>query len=319
MTPIVSVILPAYNAAETVPRALDSLLVQSLQSFEVLVVDDASADATAETVGGYARIDPRVVLIRCQQNAGAAAARNVGFAHAKGRWVALLDADDAYMPERLAILVEAGEGGEADIVADNLRFVSHLGEIAQRPALPAEHPLFRRPLSAATYVQGNLFLNRGFKLGYLKPMFRKRFLERHGLRQNETLRIAEDYHFCLDALLCGARFLALPEAGYLYTERPGSLSRSLTLEDLRQLSTANRLDLLRATPQGAADLRAALNKRQISVDLNVKFVQFIEAVKGRRVGDAGAIFASNPDLTPYLAFYGLQSLRKRLPGGNRIV
>lgn len=319
MTPTVSVILPAYNAAETVPRALDSLLVQSLRSFEVLVVDDASTDATADRVGSYARIDSRVVLLRRAENAGAAAARNMGFTHAKGKWVALLDADDAYTPERLETLVEAGERAEADIVADNLRFVSHLGETAQRPALPAGHSLFQKPLSAAAYVQGNLFLTRGFKLGYLKPMFRRRFLERHGLAQNETLRIAEDYHFCLDALLCGARFLVLPEAGYLYTQRPGSLSRSLTLEDLRQLSTANRLDLLRATPQGGADLRAALNKRQISVDLNVKFVQFIEAVKGRRVGDAGAIFASNPDLTPYLAFYGLQSLRKRLPGGNRIV
>ncbi len=319
MTPTVSVILPAYNAAETVPRALDSLLVQSLRSFEVLVVDDASTDATADRVGSYARVDPRVVLLRRAENAGAAAARNLGFAHAKGKWVALLDADDSYTTERLETLVEFAESREADIVADNLRFVSHLGETAQRSALPAGHSLFQKPLSAAAYVRGNLFLTRGFKLGYLKPVFRRRFLERHGLLQNEALRIAEDYHFCLDALLCGARFLVLPEAGYLYTQRPGSLSRSLTLEDLRQLSTANRLDLLRATPQGGADLRAALSKRQISVDLNVKFVQFIEAVKGRRVGDAGAIFASNPDLTPYLAFYGLQSLRKRLPGGNRIV
>ncbi|WP_420348104.1 glycosyltransferase family 2 protein [Pelagibius sp.] len=319
MTPIVSVILPAYNAAESIPRALDSLLLQSLQSFEVLVVDDASADGTADTVAGYAKVDPRIVLVRRDENAGAAAARNIGFACARGKWVALLDADDAYTPGRLEGLVDLGERGEADIVADNLRFVSHLGEAAPRPALPAGHPAFQRPVSAAAYVRSNLFLTRGFKLGYLKPMFRRRFLERHGLRQNGSLRIAEDYHFCLDALLCGARFLLSPEAGYLYTQRPGSLSRSLTLDDLRQLSTANRLDLLRATPQGGADLRAALHRRQISVDLNVKFMQFVDALKGRRVGDAGAIFASNPDLTPHLAFYGLQSLRKRLPGGNRIV
>lgn len=319
MTPRVSVILPAYNAARTLPAALDSLLVQSLTDFEVLVIDDASVDETRTVAREYAANDARVRLLRQAPNAGAAAARNLGISEARGKWLALLDADDAFTADRLAGLIARAEAGEADLIADNLRLVAsadgrHLGT-----ALVAGDPVFKGPLTAARFVLGNLFLHRGFKLGYLKPLFRRRFVERHGLRQNETLRIAEDYHFTLDALLCGGRFLVAAEAGYLYSQTPGSLSRGLAQDDLVQLSTANRLDLLRTSPQGPADLRAALQKRQWSVDLNIRFMEFVDALKHRHVWDAGTIYARNPDLTPHLAFYGLQSLRKRLPGSDRLV
>lgn len=319
MTPRVSVILPAYNAARTLPAALDSLLVQSLTEFEALVVDDASEDETRAIAREYAANDARVRVLEQTANAGAAAARNLGFREARGKWLALLDADDAFTTDRLAALIARAEAEEADIVADNLRFVAaadgrHLGT-----ALAVDDPVFREPLTAARFVLGNLFLNRGFKLGYLKPLFRRRFVERHALEQNERLRIAEDYHFTLDALLCGGRFLVSPEASYLYSQTPGSLSRGLAADDLVQLSTANRLDLLRTSPQGPADLRAALQKRQWSVDLNIRFMEFVDALKHRHVWDAGTIYARNPDLTPHLAFYGLQSLRKRLPGSDRLV
>lgn len=319
MTPRVSIVLPAFNAEETLANALDSLLVQSLTDFEVLVVDDLSQDGTLDVAASYLRNDSRIKVLPRDRNGGAAAARNFGFRAAKGKWLALLDADDTFAPDRLRSLVTRAEKDEADIIADNLRFVSMPGGAATGTALKAEDSIFAGPVSAARFVRGNLFLYRGFKLGYLKPLFRRRFVEQHRLQQNEALRIAEDYHFLLDALLCGGRFLVVPEAGYFYAQRPGSLSRGLTLDDLDQLSTANRLDLLRATPQGGADLRAALNKRQWSVDLNIRLMEFQEAVKRRRVWDAGSIFARNPNLTPYLAFYGLESLRKRLSGERRLV
>ncbi len=319
MTPQVSIILPAYNAESSLAAALDSLLVQSLTDFEVLVIDDGSRDGTVDVAASYARNDNRIRLLQRDANGGAAAARNVGFRAATGKWLALLDADDTFSPGRLLSLVTRAEKEEADIIADNLRFVSEAEEMISEPALKEGDPVFAGAVSAARFVRGNLFLYRGFKLGYLKPLFRRRFVEQHRLQQKEALRIAEDYHFLLDALLCGARFLVVPEAGYLYAQRPGSLSRGLTLDDLDQLSTANRLDLLRATPQGGADLRAALNKRQWSVDLNIRLMEFQEAVRRRRVWDAGSIFARNPDLTPYLAFYGLESLRKRLSGERRLV
>lgn len=314
--PRVSVLLPACNAAGTLHDALGSVLKQTLSALEVIVVDDASRDGTGAVAARAAAADARVRLLRLEKNGGAAAARNRALAAARSDWLALLDADDCFAPDRLARLVTLGERRRADIVADNLRLVSAEGRDKGR-ALAAGDPLFTAPLTAAAFVQRNLFLTPGFKLGYLKPLFRRDFVLRHGLRQDEALRIAEDFHFLLDALMAGGRFIAEPQAGYEYRLTPGSLSRGLSLADLQRLSAANRS--VRARVGADAALGRALTRRQRSVDLNVEFARFVEAVKGRRARDAGSIFARRPDLTPFLAFYGLQSLRKRLPGGRDLV
>ncbi|WP_193369254.1 glycosyltransferase family 2 protein [Pelagibius marinus] len=314
--PRVSVLLPAYNAAGTLGDALGSVLNQTLSEVEVIVADDASRDATGELARRAAVADPRVRVLNMEKNGGAAAARNRALAAARGDWVALLDADDRFAPDRLDRLVALGERRQADIVADNLRLVSAEGRDKGR-ALAAEDKLFATPLTAATFVQRNHFLTPGFKLGYLKPLFRRDFVVRHGLRQNEDLRIAEDFHFLLDALMAGGRFAADRQAGYDYRLTPGSLSRGLSLLDLQRLSAANGAVRARAGADAALD--RALERRQRSVDLHIQFARFVDAVKGRRARDAGAIFARHPDLTPFLAFYGLQSLRKRLPGGRHLV
>jgi succinoglycan biosynthesis protein ExoO len=316
--PRVSVILPAYNAATTLPAAIASVLGQGFDDLEVIVADDGSRDGTAEKAAAIARRDGRVRVLPATQNGGAAAARNRAIAAARGDWLALLDADDRMAPGRLARLLALGEAEQAEVVADNLRLVADDGT-GLGPALRPGDPLFGGPLTAAAFVRRNLFLTGGFKLGYLKPLFRRDFIERHGLRQDEELRIAEDFHFLLDCLLAGARCVVDPEPGYLYHQRPDSLSRGLGLDDLRRLAAANRAVLFR--PEAGVDraLSRALLRRQWSADLNVDFQRFVEAVKGRRVFAASAIFARHLVLTPFLAYYGLESLRKRLPGGRRLV
>lgn len=102
--PHVSVIIPVFNGEQTIKRALDSVFAQTFLNIEVIVVDDASSDNTAELVASYA--DDRLAIIRCPENQGAAAARNKGIEAAKGRWVAFLDSDDAWKPEKLSRQVE---------------------------------------------------------------------------------------------------------------------------------------------------------------------------------------------------------------------
>ncbi len=317
-TPRVSVIVPAYNAAGSLAATVASALNQSLAAVEVIVSDDGSTDATAAVAAELARQDARVRLLCSDRNGGAAAARNRALAAARGDWLAPLDADDRLAPDRLERLTLLGETLEADVVVDNLRLVDTEGRVLGE-VLAHDDPLFSDGLSAAAFVRRNLFLTRGFKLGYLKPLFRRRFLEAHGLRQNEGLAIGEDFHFLLDCLMAGARVASDPEAGYDYRQTPGSLSRRLTLADLRALGAANRA--LLALPEARADkaLRKALVRRQWSAELNIHFMLFVEALKARRLVRAGSIFARHPDLTPFLAIYGLESLRKRLPGGHRLV
>lgn len=100
--PTVSVVTPAHDAASTIAETIASVRAQTFDGWELLVVDDASRDATPAIVAELAARDPRIVLIRLPENAGPAAARNAALAQARGRYVCFLDADDLWLPDKLA-------------------------------------------------------------------------------------------------------------------------------------------------------------------------------------------------------------------------
>lgn len=107
-TPLISVIIPAYNAEKHIRETLRSVLDQTYEHLEVIVVDDGSQDRTAEIVRGVAAEDERVRLLQ-QQNSGVAAARNLGIEHSSGKFIAPLDADDAWYPQKIEAQLERFE------------------------------------------------------------------------------------------------------------------------------------------------------------------------------------------------------------------
>lgn len=113
--PTVSVVIPTYNRADVLPRAIDSVLDQTFDDFELIVVDDHSTDNTRDVVAHYE--DPRIRYERHDVNKNGAAARNTGIERARGEFVAFLDSDDRWLPEKLTRQVATLEAGSDDIVA----------------------------------------------------------------------------------------------------------------------------------------------------------------------------------------------------------
>lgn len=226
--PRISILIPAYNAEETILQALDSAQEQTFDDTEIIVIDDASTDRTADLVAGRARTDSRIQLVRLEKNGGPAVARNAGLAIANGEWVALLDADDTMSSNRLERLL--GEAAPQDVlVADNLALYDrHAGKIAKLGI----HP---RILGSGLRLDCEGYAARcksdqvgAVDFGLLKPLVRASHLREHDLRYDERIRYAEDFRFFLNVLLAGGTLLIVPEAYYQYTERRGSISNKLS-------------------------------------------------------------------------------------------
>jgi len=129
MPPAVSVVIPLYNKALEIRRAVESVLAQSWQDFEIIVIDDGSTDGGAEVVKSIS--EPRLRLIR-QENAGVSAARNRGIAEAASELVAFLDADDAWKPKFLETILRLRKRfPEAGAYATAYEMRSPNGEVIQ--------------------------------------------------------------------------------------------------------------------------------------------------------------------------------------------
>lgn len=125
--PHVSVIIPTFDRAHCVLSAIESVLAQTYEDFELVVVDDGSSDATAALLAGIA--DPRLRVLRHERNHGAAAARNTGIRAARGRLIAFLDSDDVWFPRKLEVqapaLDAAPSGWDVSCTGHELRLLDH--------------------------------------------------------------------------------------------------------------------------------------------------------------------------------------------------
>jgi glycosyltransferase involved in cell wall biosynthesis len=135
--PAISVTMAAFNVEPYVAACLDSLLAQEWTDFELIIVDDASTDGTAEILNDYASRDPHIRLFLKEQNEGLAVARNLGIAEARGDWVTFLDADDLYSPEMLGCVLGAGRAQNADMVLWDYVVFTDVAEIAATSAEPS--------------------------------------------------------------------------------------------------------------------------------------------------------------------------------------
>ncbi len=204
MTPFFSVIVPVYNRAHVLSRAIESVLAQSFQDFEIVVVDDGSRDDPQNTVTKIN--DPRIRLVR-QENGGGASARNRGFDEARGRYVALLDSDDRFLPHHLENMKTVLESQE-NVVAYARMIVDRGNGVTMvkppRAIRPGEH--------MATY----LLCDRGFvptiTLALARDTARR---VRYGLGWRAA---REDTDFAIRLFLAGCIFRMVEEPGAVWDD-----------------------------------------------------------------------------------------------------
>jgi succinoglycan biosynthesis protein ExoU len=254
----ICVIVAAMNAESTIARAVASALAEPAVR-EVVVVDDASSDATAHEAWAADDASGRLKVLRAHRNLGPAAARNLAIERSTAPLLAILDADDVILPGRFEAL--ADPAGDWDMSADNLMFVTEerAAEFAHLAAFATGGVAER--MSFARFVAANI--SRGDRprgeLGFLKPVMARAFLVRHGLAYDPRLRLGEDFDLYARMLLAGARFRLVAACGYVAIERPNSLSACHSPADLAALVEAD--DRMLALPLAPED-RAALESHR---------------------------------------------------------
>ncbi len=304
--PHVTVVLPVYNSAATLERAIRSVLDQTFPSFELLVVDDGSTDGSLAVARGMASTDGRIVVFALPQNVGKARAMNHAATIARGAWLAVLDADDRYLPARLATLVEAGEAHGVELVADNQLHSDDATGKVFRLAFVA--PGAGRLVGISDFI-AHSDPGAAFDFGILKPMVRVDFLRRHGLAYHPGAKLAEDFYFLMELLAAGGRGWLAHEPLYEWTLPFSPTARRWTgtgngawRYDYRNALETNRHFQGKLKGAGRPELVALLGQREREYRVMVHYLdaQRVLADTGSR-RQALAIIAAHPSTWPLLA------------------
>ncbi len=213
-----SVVIAAYNAADTLEEAIRSVLAQTRQDFEVIVVNDGSSDATAAIAGGFSA-DGRVQVCS-QENAGPSAARNRGIAAAKGKYVSMLDSDDLWLPDYLeqmgSALDEDPHAGfaytDAWVLEDvSGRFLKETtASLRRHPPTPISDEQFIAALLRHNFVHNSVTVRRSV-------------LEQVGGYKTD-LSHGEDYELWLRIAISGFGAVRVAQPLAIYRFREGSLA-----------------------------------------------------------------------------------------------
>jgi len=198
--PVISAIMPAYNSAGFIRRAIDSVLAQTVPVHELIVVDDGSTDDTATVAASYG---DRVKVFR-QANGGPGAARNRGVRESRGDWLAFLDADDAWIPAKI-------EHQRTKLMPGTDVVFSHV-------VGPLKHDSPRGEITFDLLWDHNLI---GMSTAIIR---RETFRKIAGFDEDRAIMGVEDYNLWLRMAAQEAKFVFLPDELVEYTPAPGNLS-----------------------------------------------------------------------------------------------
>lgn len=285
--PSVSVIMAAYNAERTIETAIRSILLQRDVSVELVICDDCSTDATRDVVRSFD--DARIRLLENPVNMGPGPSRDRAIASASAPWLAMVDADDALEPERLALLTSAGEASGCQVIFDDT-LLCHDTPQGIAPWVPLHgqsgfgaHGSSPRHVPIEDYITSNRLL--------IHPIIRTDFVREHRIRHGAR-RFAEDAEFHLRLAMAGARFCYLPRPLYRYRISPGSLTAQARNPALMRecLEECSRWE------GWWPSARHALHRKIASLRGNEALYELADALRGRKFSNAAKIVASRPGI-----------------------
>jgi succinoglycan biosynthesis protein ExoO len=290
--PDVTVVMANYNGEAFIGQAIGSVQAQSLKSWELIVVDDASQDGSLGVIRSYAQRDPRIRVIRQPANRGPAAARNRALDAARGDWIAIFDSDDVMAPDRLERLVRRARDEGAAIIADN-QMICGQDLKPERQYIPDSSMAKLRRVDLAHFIDCGRLYSSHPDLGFLKPMVSRRLIARAGTRYDETLRIGEDFHFMLTLLIQGADILIEPEPLYRYRKHGASISHRFSPAVLLSMIAADQAFRARLRGRSRPALRA-MDRRIRGLKSWAAHEQAMAAVKAGRLDEALGVALARP-------------------------
>jgi glycosyltransferase involved in cell wall biosynthesis len=295
--PLVSVILPVYNRAGWVARAITSVLAQTFQRFELLVIDDGSTDGSRRVLEGFGS---RIRILR-QAHAGAEAARNLGLAQARGEFVAFIDSDDVWHAERLSSQLPLFERAEVGLVFGDAALVDY----RRTPPRRLRRTFFDGVRPSRGHVTEDFA--RGCFVPFSSALVRRRcFAETGGFTVG---RVAADY---LKWLEISARyeFDYVPAPVFEYAIHPGGISHNLleTLEDRAEAFS----DMLARNSD--LEMERVLRRILFNLRLYLRIARLRRGLKGRPATTAKRAFAfraSSGEMLSWTLKFACDQLRTR--------
>ena len=234
-TPMVSVIMPVYNARKYIESTIESVLNQTFTDFELILIDDGATDGSGEVCDTYASMDKRIVLIH-QANGGICKARNAGLAVAKGKYIAFCDHDDLYQPQYLELSVDAAEKKQADLVKFSYRSeCSYNGVILSSLEDPIPNGVF---LVEDLVLNDYELLNKAIRVLW-NGLYKTEVIKNNGLKFNEKIHAGmEDFLFNIQLLQIISKIVFIPQTlFYHYSRLEQSTSEKYSESRLTDIKT----------------------------------------------------------------------------------
>ncbi|HEY9850632.1 MAG TPA: glycosyltransferase [Leptolyngbyaceae cyanobacterium] len=222
---VISVIIPAYNSEQTIRETIESVLQQTFSDFELIAIDDGSTDKTLEIASSFK--DTRIKVFS-YPNAGGAVSRNRGFSHSSGEFIAFLDADDLWTPDKLELQLKAlQDNPEAAVAYSWLDAIDEAGKFLREGNHRTENGDIFAKLFLIPFVESGS-----------NPLIRRQaFIDVGGF--DESLTASQDYDLYL-RLAARYNFVAVPSAQVLYRISANSMSANVRRQEATSLFVRER-------------------------------------------------------------------------------